>query len=100
MLSLIQVVLPQCRASKSKRALSDPRARFAANAGSTGTRQKIADGAALMTETTVKSDIVSGDANLIGNPALEQLMQRELDRLGPPVLMSRIAKPQSVFRQH
>jgi aminobenzoyl-glutamate utilization protein B len=47
--------------------------------------KKIADGAALMTETTVKSDIVSGDANLIGNPALEQLMQRELDRLGPPV---------------
>lgn len=47
--------------------------------------KKIADGAARMTETTVKSDIVSGDANLICNPALEQLMQRELDRLGPPV---------------
>lgn len=47
--------------------------------------KKIADGAALMTETTVNSDIVSGDANLIGNPALEQMMQRELDRLGPPV---------------
>ncbi|WP_273726944.1 M20 family metallopeptidase [Brucella gallinifaecis] len=47
--------------------------------------KKIAEGAALMTETTVKSNIVSGDANLIGNPALEQMMQRELDRLGPPI---------------
>jgi aminobenzoyl-glutamate utilization protein B len=47
--------------------------------------KKIADGAALMTETTVRSEIVSGDANLIGNKPLEQLMQRELERLGPPV---------------
>jgi aminobenzoyl-glutamate utilization protein B len=38
-----------------------------------------------MTETTVRSEIVSGDANLIGNKPLEQLMQRELERLGPPV---------------
>ncbi len=61
--------------------------------------KKIAEGAALMTETSVKSDIVSGDANLIGNPTLEQLMQRELDRLGPPVLMSRTAKLHNSFRQ-
>ncbi len=47
--------------------------------------KKIADGAALMTETTVKSQIVSGDANLVGNKTLEQLMQCELERLGPPV---------------
>ncbi|WP_371835235.1 M20 family metallopeptidase [Ochrobactrum sp. C6C9] len=47
--------------------------------------KKIADGAALMTETTVRSEIVSGDANLIGNKPLERLMQRELERLGPPV---------------
>lgn len=47
--------------------------------------KKIAEGAALMTETTVKSNIVSGDANLIGNPALEHLMQCELERLGPPI---------------
>lgn len=47
--------------------------------------KKIAEGAALMTETTVRSEIVSGDANLIGNVPLEQLMQRELERLGPPV---------------
>lgn len=38
-----------------------------------------------MTETSVRSEIVSGDANLVGNAPLEQLMQRELDRLGPPV---------------
>ncbi|WP_095445064.1 M20 family metallopeptidase [Ochrobactrum quorumnocens] len=47
--------------------------------------KKIAEGAALMTETSVKSEIVSGDANLVGNAPLEQLMQRELDRLGPPI---------------
>lgn len=47
--------------------------------------KKIADGAALMTETTVRSEIVSGDANLIGNVPLELLMQREFERLGPPV---------------
>jgi aminobenzoyl-glutamate utilization protein B len=47
--------------------------------------KNIADGAALMTETTVRSEIVSGDANLIGNVPLELLLQRELERLGPPV---------------
>jgi len=47
--------------------------------------KKIAEGAALMTETTVRSEIVSGDANLIGNVPLELLLQRELERLGPPV---------------
>ncbi|MBC2885305.1 amidohydrolase [Ochrobactrum sp. CM-21-5] len=46
--------------------------------------KKIADGAALMTETSVHSEIVSGDANLVGNTPLEVLMQRELERLGPP----------------
>jgi aminobenzoyl-glutamate utilization protein B len=47
--------------------------------------KKIADGATLMTETTVKSEIVSGDANLVGNGPLEQLMHQNLQRLGPPV---------------
>jgi aminobenzoyl-glutamate utilization protein B len=46
--------------------------------------EKIAEGAALMTETLVKSHIVSGDANLIGNTPLEQLMHRHVERLGPP----------------
>jgi len=47
--------------------------------------KKIADGAALMTETSVRSEIVSGDANLVGNTPLEQLMHQNLERLGPPV---------------
>jgi aminobenzoyl-glutamate utilization protein B len=46
--------------------------------------KKIADGAALMTETTVESTIVSGDGNLIGNDPLEALMHQMLERLGPP----------------
>ncbi len=46
---------------------------------------KIAEGAALMTETTVKGQIVSGDGNLIGNTPLEELMHKHLERLGPPV---------------
>jgi aminobenzoyl-glutamate utilization protein B len=47
--------------------------------------KKIAEGAALMTETSVRSEIVSGDANLVGNTPLEQLMHQNLERLGPPV---------------
>ena len=46
--------------------------------------KKVADGAALMTETTVRSRIVSGDANLVGNTPLENLMHAQLERLGPP----------------
>jgi aminobenzoyl-glutamate utilization protein B len=46
--------------------------------------KKVADGAALMTETTVRSRIISGDANLIGNTPLESLMHSQLERLGPP----------------
>ncbi|MEO1599635.1 MAG: amidohydrolase [Pseudomonadota bacterium] len=45
--------------------------------------KKIAEGAALMTETTVESKVYSGVANLIGNRPLEQVMQAEMDRLGP-----------------
>jgi aminobenzoyl-glutamate utilization protein B len=47
--------------------------------------RNVADGAALMTGTTVRSEIVSGDANLIGNSPLESLMHLHLERLGPPV---------------
>ena len=47
--------------------------------------QRIAQGAALMTGTTVATEVFSGDANLVGNPALEALMERHLQRLGPPM---------------
>jgi aminobenzoyl-glutamate utilization protein B len=46
--------------------------------------KKIAEGAALMTETTVKATVVSAVSNLLGNTALEQALQNNLDRLGPP----------------
>jgi aminobenzoyl-glutamate utilization protein B len=45
--------------------------------------EKIAQGAALMTETAVRSQIISGDANLIGNTPLERLMHTHVERLGP-----------------
>jgi aminobenzoyl-glutamate utilization protein B len=45
---------------------------------------KVADGAALMTETRVDVKVISGVSNLLGNTPLEQAMQRQLDRLGPP----------------
>ena len=46
--------------------------------------KRIADGAALMTETSVTSAIRSAMSNLVGNAPLEQLMFRNLDRLGAP----------------
>jgi aminobenzoyl-glutamate utilization protein B len=46
--------------------------------------RKIADGAALMTETTVTTKTVSAVSNLLGNSPLERAMQNNLDRLGPP----------------
>ncbi|MCI0754304.1 M20 family metallopeptidase [Teichococcus vastitatis] len=45
--------------------------------------RKIADGAALMTETTVAVKILSATANLLGNAPLEQVMQDNFMRLGP-----------------
>ena len=45
---------------------------------------RVAEGAALMTETSVRRTIVSGDANLVGNTPLESRMHRHLERLGPP----------------
>jgi aminobenzoyl-glutamate utilization protein B len=47
--------------------------------------RKIAEGAALMTETSVRQEIVSGDANLMGNAPLEECMHGQLERLGPVV---------------
>ena len=46
--------------------------------------RKIADGAALMTETRVETQVISAVSNLLGNTPLEKLMQDSLDRLGPP----------------
>ncbi len=46
--------------------------------------RKIADGAALMTETTVTAGIIAGMSNLLGNAALEAAMHANLERLGPP----------------
>jgi aminobenzoyl-glutamate utilization protein B len=49
-----------------------------------GRVRKIADGAALMTETSVQTKVVSAVSNLMGNGPLEKAMQANLDRLGPP----------------
>jgi aminobenzoyl-glutamate utilization protein B len=46
--------------------------------------RKVADGAALMTETKVEAKVASAVSNLLGNAPLEQAMQRQLDHLGPP----------------
>ena len=46
--------------------------------------RKIADGAALMTETRVETKVVSAVSNLLGNSPLERAMQDNFDRLGPP----------------
>jgi aminobenzoyl-glutamate utilization protein B len=48
-----------------------------------GRVRKIAEGAALMTETRVESRVFSGVSNLLGNRPLEQAMQAVIDRLGP-----------------
>ncbi|WP_270937854.1 M20 family metallopeptidase [Falsiroseomonas oryzae] len=46
--------------------------------------RKIADGAALMTETTVETQVVSAVADLLGNGPLEEAMHASLARLGAP----------------
>ena len=46
---------------------------------------RVSEGAALMTETAVSHRIFSGDANLIGNGPLEDVMAAEFRHLGPPV---------------
>jgi aminobenzoyl-glutamate utilization protein B len=46
--------------------------------------RKVAEGAALMTETTVTSRVVSAVSNMLGNAPLEEAMQAQFDRLGPP----------------
>ena len=46
--------------------------------------KKIAEGAALMTETSVKATVLSAVSNLLGNTPMEQVLQANLERLGPP----------------
>jgi aminobenzoyl-glutamate utilization protein B len=46
--------------------------------------RKIAEGAALMTETRVESQVVSAVSNLLANTPLEKAMYDNLQRLGPP----------------
>jgi aminobenzoyl-glutamate utilization protein B len=46
--------------------------------------KKIAEGAALMSETSVEIRQLSGDANLVGNRPLEEAMHANLMRLGGP----------------
>jgi aminobenzoyl-glutamate utilization protein B len=46
--------------------------------------RKIAEGAALMTETKVDAKVVSAVSNLIGNAPLERAMDDAFQRLGPP----------------
>ncbi|WP_338662312.1 M20 family metallopeptidase [Pararoseomonas sp. SCSIO 73927] len=49
-----------------------------------GRVRKIADGAALMTETRVETAVVSAVSNLLGNAPLEKAMHDNFQRLGPP----------------
>ena len=46
--------------------------------------RKIAQGAALMTETRMESQVVSAVSNLLANTPLEKAMYEQLLRLGPP----------------
>lgn len=49
-----------------------------------GRVRKIAEGAALMTETQVEVRIVSAVSNLVGNAPLEKAMHAVMEELGPP----------------
>ncbi len=46
--------------------------------------KKVAQGAALMTETQVSMKVVSAVSNLLGNTPLEQAMQKQFEALGAP----------------
>jgi len=46
--------------------------------------RKVAQGAALMTETSVEAQIISAVSNLLGNDPLERAMADVLQQLGPP----------------
>jgi aminobenzoyl-glutamate utilization protein B len=61
--------------------------------------RKIADGAALMTETTGRCAVIAGDANLLGNTTLELAMHEALMRLGPPPFDEDDRKLASAFQK-
>lgn len=46
--------------------------------------KKIAEGAALMTETSVKVQITAGYSNILNNKALQDVMYENMRRVGPP----------------
>ena len=46
--------------------------------------RKVAEGAALMTETGMTMEILSGVANMLGNSVLDRAMEDNFLRLGPP----------------
>ena len=46
--------------------------------------RKVAQGAALMTETVVAEKVISAVSNLMGNDPLERAMHANFERLGPP----------------
>jgi aminobenzoyl-glutamate utilization protein B len=46
--------------------------------------RRIADGAALMTETTVETQVISAVSNLLANEPLEAALHANLERIGPP----------------
>ncbi len=46
--------------------------------------KKVAQGAALMTETSVETQVISAVSNLLGNTPLEKTMYDAMVRLGPP----------------
>ena len=46
--------------------------------------KQVAQGAALMTETSVSTSVVSAMSNLLPNPPLERAMFANFERLGPP----------------
>jgi aminobenzoyl-glutamate utilization protein B len=46
--------------------------------------RQIAEGAALMTETTMEMRVVSAVSNMVGNTPLEEALQKILEELGPP----------------
>jgi len=46
--------------------------------------RRIADGAALMTETRVETQVISAVSNLLGNTPLEEVLHANLERIGPP----------------
>jgi aminobenzoyl-glutamate utilization protein B len=61
--------------------------------------RKIADGAALMTETMARCAVIAGDANLLGNATLELVMHEALMRLGPPPFDEDDRKLASAFQK-